>query len=179
MSVANCQLSTANRFLMHDRPHIIRLRGPWDYEPLSRTRLLPDGTIREEGAGELPPAGRIQMPADWAETLGAEFRGRVRYTRRFGCPSGLATNDLIELVIVQVDALGAVHLNGRPLVGIPAGQLNTRVDITRRLQPRNELHVEVELPDVDPAAPTLPRPGRGDRPGGLIGEVRLEIFPRR
>jgi len=155
--------------------HIIRLHGPWEYEPLARTRSLPDGSTVTE-LDELPPGGRIQIPADWTDSLGSDFRGRVRYTRRFGRPTGLETVALVQLVLAQIDAFGTVELNGKPLVQIPCGKLDTRVDITHQLQPRNELRVEVELPRTEPDSPPLPRPGREDRPGGLIGEVRLEIF---
>jgi hypothetical protein len=159
---------------MADRIHIIRLRGPWQYEPLARTRLLPDGSTITE-TGEVPGAGSMQMPADWNAALGSEFRGRVRYTRRFGRPRGLEDGDRVQLVLAQLDAFGAVCLNARPLVRIPPGMLDTRVDITDRLQPRNELSVEVELPRCDAASPPLPRLGRENRAGGLVGEVRLEI----
>ena len=156
--------------------HVIRLHGPWELEPLAHTRFLPDGSTTVE-PGELPPARRTQVPADWAESLGRDFRGRVRYTRRFGRPSSLETVDRVELVVTRVDAFGAVELNGELLVQIPWGKLDARVDITSQLQLRNVLCVEVELPHADPDCPPLLRPGRVDSAGGLIGEVRLEIFP--
>ena len=157
------------------RPHVIRLRGPWDYRPLARTRLCPDGgTI--EVAGPLPPPGQIQMPADWGDSLGADFRGRVRYSRRFGRPTGVQPGQRIDLVVERLDAFGLVLLNGRSLGAVAAGQSGWRADVTHLLAPRNELGVEVELPEEPADSPPLARPGRSGCPGGLIGEVRLEIF---
>ena len=56
--------------------HVIRLRGPWEYEPLAHTFIAADGT-RHESTESLPPRGRVHLPADWGTTLGPEFRGRV------------------------------------------------------------------------------------------------------
>ncbi len=155
--------------------HIIRLRGPWEYRPLARTFLLPGGSSRTEN-NELPPPGRIAMPSDWSATLGPDFRGRVAYHRRFGRPTGLGAADRVELVVERVDALGSVRLNGETLGEIPAGGQAWRCDVTARLAPRNELIVEVELPQGADRSPPIPRPGRAGLPGGLVGEVRLEIF---
>ncbi len=155
-------------------PHVIRLAGPWEFLPLARTVLLPDGSTQAE-SGELPPGGKVQPPADWGATLGADFRGRVRYRRRFGRPSGLAHNDRVDLVIDRVDAWARVTLNDAPLGEITAAQSCARYDVTARLEPRNELSVEVELPRQTPQSAPLPRGDRVGLPGGLVGEVRLEI----
>ena len=123
---APLNLLPARNCMPQAEPHSIRLRGPWQYEPLARTRLTADGTIQPLDNGLLPPPGRIHLPADWGQTLGADFRGRVRYIRRFGCPRGLDASEVVQLVIGQLDAWGTVQLNGKPLVTIPAGQLDTR-----------------------------------------------------
>ncbi len=156
-------------------PHVIRLRGPWQYEPLARTVLLPDGSTREE-AGLLPSSGRHEMPADWGDSLGADFFGRVLYCRRFGKPTGLAGDDRVILVIDGVDAFGRVSLNGVKLGDMHFSDGSGRFDITESLKSRNDLAILVELPRVPPNTPPLPRPGREGLPGGIIGEVRLEIF---
>ena len=83
--------------------HIIRLHGPWEYTPLNEDRET------------LPPPGRITLPADWSETLGADFRGRVRYTRRFHRPTGLDGGQRVFLSIECVDAFGAAWLNEEKL----------------------------------------------------------------
>ena len=47
-------------------PHRIRLRGPWECEPLARA-----------GGGPLPPPCRITMPCRWGEAGLADFAGRL------------------------------------------------------------------------------------------------------
>jgi beta-galactosidase/beta-glucuronidase len=116
------------------------------------------------------------MPADGGAAPGADFRGRVSYRRRFGRPTGLDAADRVELVIDCVGAFGCVALNGQELGEIAAGGSPWRCDITARLQPRNELAIEVELPQLAADGPSLVRPGRDGLPGGLIGEVRLEMY---
>jgi len=155
-------------------PHVIRLRGPWEYEPLARLVPNADGTQREE-THDLPPAGRSEMPADWGATLGVDFRGRVRYIRRFGCPTGLGPRERVWLVFEGADATAVARLNERPLVEICGLGSATRIDVTDLLAQRNLLVVDVELPPLDAAAERAARPGREGLPGGLIGEVRLEI----
>lgn len=154
--------------------HVIRLRGPWEYEPLARSVRREEGTVGET-AIDLPPPGRIQMPADWGGTLGAEFRGRVRYRRRFGRPTGLTPHERVWLVLEGVDAMGDVFFGGMRLGQVHAASGAARFDITALVQERNELVVEVELPLMDAAQEAAVRPGRQNLPGGLFGEVRLEI----
>ncbi|HEX5103113.1 MAG TPA: hypothetical protein VFV87_04850, partial [Pirellulaceae bacterium] len=50
-----------------------------------------------------------------------------------------------------------------------------RFDITALLAPRNELTLDVLLPDIAPGTPPLVRPGREHLPGGPIGLVQLQI----
>ncbi len=142
-------------------PHVIRLRGPWEYEPLYRLVTLDDGSLRET-TDPLPPPGRLQMPGDWSGVLGSDFRGRVRFRRRFGRPTGLTASHLILLVIEQVNEIGHVALNGQMLGTIQFGQLPARYDVTHLIETRNELTIEVE--------------SRGVFRSGAIGEVRVEIY---
>jgi hypothetical protein len=156
-------------------PHFIRLRGPWQYEPLARTVLRADGASEVE-AGELPPAGRVRMPCDWGESLGSEFRGLVRYTRRFHRPTGLGPGQVVWLAIEQVDTWAKAMLNGHLLGELRAETTPARFDVTRLLRDRNQLSVEVELPRQGADSAVLDRPtDRDGKPGGLVGEVRLEI----
>jgi hypothetical protein len=82
----------------------------------------------------------------------------------------------VDLVLDCVDAFGCAALNGQELGEIAAGGQAWRCDITARLRPRNELVIEVELPQLAADSPAPARPGREGLPGGLVGEVRLEIF---
>lgn len=153
--------------------HSIRLRGPWQCYPLARTVLLASGETAVE-PGELPQGGRIETPADWGNLLGVDFRGRVRYMRGFGLPTGIEPDQRIELVVERVDAFGQASLNGRSLGTVGADP--TRFDVTALLASRNELVIDVELPRLTADSAPLFRPGREGLPGGLIGEVRLEIL---
>jgi len=152
--------------------HTIRLRGPWQYE-LIEDRSPP----AESGAHDAsrPPAGRQKMPADWGETLGPDFRGRVRYRRRFGKPTGLAPYHRLILVVEAVDLRGRVFLGMNSLGEVQLAQEPARLDITGMLDERNELSIEIELPQLSPAEEQQLRGDRAGQPGGLIGEVRLEI----
>ena len=154
--------------------HSIRLRGPWQFQPLAATVMLADGTTQQE-ACELPPAGTTHIPADWSETLGTGFRGQVRYSRRFGCPTGLQPEDRVELLVERVDALAQVTVNGKPLGEIRFSDGARQWQIAHLLQARNLLEITVELPRLSSHSAKLSRPGRTGMAGGLIGEVRLVI----
>jgi hypothetical protein len=153
-------------------PHPIRLRGPWQCHALSQWQPQPGGW--SEVTTELPRPGRIKPPADWGDTLGPTFCGRVRYARHFNKPTGLQPQERVFLVVEGVDAHGRAALNGQSLGEIDGYALPASFDVTELLTSRNELVIDVDLPPpVDPAAP--PRPGREDKPGGLIRDVRLEV----
>jgi hypothetical protein len=176
--------------------HTIRLRGPWEYQPLARATLLADGSVSLDER-DLPAGGTIALPADWGETLGNDFRGLVRFTRRFAQPTGLDAATRVWLVIEDVDWQGTVTLNGHWLGQVQLAQpfrapclpvspsllpslpsptsCPARFDITSLLQPRNELTIDVLLPAAGAGTAPLARPGRETLPGGLIGLVRLEI----
>ena len=157
-------------------PHVIRLRGPWDIQPLARTTLQDDGTTTTE-PGSLPLATQTEVPADWSVSLGEDFRGQVRYTRRFGRPSNLLASEKISLVIEQVDWIGEATLNGQILGQLKSGDPPACFEITSLLEFRNELVIDIALPRSTPqTAYHLDRGNRDGMPGGLVGEVRLEIY---
>jgi len=106
--------------------------------------------------------------------LGDDYRGTVRYTRRCGLPTNLEADEQVWLVCDGVDTTASVQWNG-----VALGELTTPLtpgewNVTARLQPRNELVIEVACPSDDDPAASLRGAARGT-PGGLIGEVRLEI----
>jgi hypothetical protein len=184
--------------------HTIRLRGPWDYQPLARAELLADGTVRWDDR-DLPAGGSLAMPADWNAALGSNFRGLVRFTRRFAQPTGLDETSRVWLVIDNADWQAATILNGTLLghiqlantppapcllVSLPprlcvspspsrrsshALPCPARFDITALLAPRNELTIDVLLPAVEAGALPLDRSGREGQSGGLVGLVWLEM----
>jgi beta-galactosidase/beta-glucuronidase len=151
-------------------PHAIRLRGPWQFEPLARSVEASDGQIVEHH-DDLPPPGRGTVPSDWGAALGTDFRGRVAYSRSFNPPGTLDPHERLWLVVEGVDAWGVVSLNGTRLGEVPGYAVWSGFDITRLVGPRNEVTLEVELHMGNASL----RPGRENLPGGPIGEVRLEV----
>src|SRR5947209_8061277 len=129
-------------------PHRIRLRGPWECEPLAR-----------HGGGPLPPPGRMTMPCRWADGGLPDFAGRVRFRRRFGYPGRIDAYERVWLTFAGVGGAAEVRLNGQPL-GRHEGPGPFEFEVTPLLQARNELTVEVDAPAGD---------------GGLWGEVALEV----
>jgi len=145
-------------------PHTIRLRGPWEFE-----------VAESASASTSPRSGKAKLPCDWSETLGREFRGLVRYRRRFNRPSGLDPHERVWLIVEGVDAFGSATLNGRALGEVRGYALPASFDVTDLLAQGNELLLDVELPPELSGEPAPLRPGREDLAGGPIGEVRLEI----
>jgi len=130
--------------------HIIRLRGQWNIE-------------------------RIQLPNSSAG---------IRFTRHFGCSKGLQTAERVWLSIANAVAYTAVDLNGNSLGTImgsdadqePASQrCPSRFDITRYLQPRNVLVLDVSAGDQ--SSNVNEAEGRGAEVFGaeVFGSVQLEI----
>lgn len=153
--------------------HTIRLRGPWNVEPVARFVLQTDGTYRSERKN-LPPAVKMTMPADWSAAFGADFLGRLRYSRKFQKPSGLGSGERVFLVVEGGRTRALVELNGKRLgEGFTWGQ-GVRHDITEDLEGSNILEIVVEHPALD-AAGVGNDDGSNRLPGGLLGEVRLEI----
>ncbi|MGC4006750.1 MAG: hypothetical protein QM811_27945 [Pirellulales bacterium] len=106
------------------------------------------------------------LPADWSESLGAAYRGRARYVRRFGRPARLDDDERVRLAVDRPRGRGEIRLNGRPLGPLDDDAETTRFDVTGLLAERNVLEIDLAHAAADV---------QGDLPGGLIGEVRLEI----
>lgn len=130
-------------------PHRIRLRGPWECEPLQRC-----GDHAEQ---PLPPPCRLTMPCRWSESGLPGFSGRVRLRRRFHYPGRIDTYERVWLTFAGIGGEAEVWLNDRLLGRITAAR---EFEITSLLGQRNELVVEVE--------------GTAEQ-GGLWGEVALEV----
>ncbi len=149
-------------------PHRIRLRGPWEVQPLARW----SGGDRAASATApaLPPGTRSNMPADWSDHLGRDFCGRVRYIRHFGLPSGLDRQQVWIVCDGAADA-AQVTLNDQPLGTIAAPDAPARFEVTRLLQVRNILIIDVEYPAPGDgiARRRVRRPGGGS----AVGDPRL------
>jgi hypothetical protein len=153
--------------------HTIRLRGPWQLEPL-------EGYIHRVGGHyassteDLPAPARATMPADWSEWCGRDFLGRVRYRRTFQKPTGLDNGERVWLVIEPPRSHGTVLLGDESLGELRWGEPAARYDITERLEDHNRLEIIVAHPALDAAGMADDDSGTTTA-GGLVGEVRLEI----
>jgi hypothetical protein len=128
-------------------PHRLRLRGPWECEPLRRR---PPGT--------LPPPRRVTLPGRWVDFGLTDFAGSVRFRRRFGCPTNVDADERVWLTGAGVTDRAEAILNGVSLeVGV--GPTPFEVEVTGLLQVRNELVLDVE----------------GGPDGGPWGEIALEV----
>jgi hypothetical protein len=130
-------------------PHRIRLRGPWECEPLLR--------YGDNAEHPLPPPRRMTMPCHWSQGGLPGFTGRVRFRRSFGYPGRLDDYERVWLTFAGVGGEAEAVLNDRPLGRIATG---SAFEITSLLRQRNELVVEID--------------GTAER-GGLWGEVALEV----
>jgi hypothetical protein len=129
-------------------PHRIRLRGPWECEPLARAG---------DRTGPVPEPRRMTIPCRWGEGGLAGFAGRVRFRRRFGYPGRIDDYERVWLTFAGIEGAADVWLNGESL-GRHEGACE--FDATGLLRQRNELVVEVEAPSDA---------------GGLWGEAALEV----
>jgi hypothetical protein len=153
--------------------HTIRLRGPWQLDPVARFVTRADGGY-EVRSDDLPAVARAQMPADWDACFGRHFLGRVRCLRTFQRPTGLEPGDKVWLVVEPPRSRGVVKLADRELGAVAFGGGAGRFDITALLADRNSLEIVVEHPTLDDSGQPLGGTAI-DNVGGLVGEVRLEI----
>jgi beta-galactosidase/beta-glucuronidase len=144
-------------------PYRIRLRGPWRSQPLARAERSSDGNLIWTTA-DLPQSTTIRLPASWQDLFGS-FRGRIRFQRKFHPPSNIAPGDRLAIVFEQVAGRGTVLLNGEPLGQITPESIRTRLDVTGRLTPNNELTIDLDFTEFAPQSP----------PGGLTTPIALEI----
>ena len=142
-------------FLLHpSKMHIIRLRGPWQWEVVDQTAPAQSAATR---------SGRQRQPAEWGEILGPDFRGTLRYRRVFHQPTGLEAGQQVWLVVTAVRSHAKVELDGEPL-GEVHGDEPVEFAIAPLLRPTCKLEITVTHDDLgDP------------QPGGLVGEVHVAI----
>jgi hypothetical protein len=133
-------------------PHRIRLRGPWECEPLAH--------IRGEEDPSLPPVFRATLPCRWRDLGLAGFTGRARFRRRFGYPGRIDDYERVWLTFAGVTGSVEIHLNDHRLGRFEKQPGPAEFDVTSLLRTRNELVVEVESAEEE---------------GGQWGEVALEV----
>ncbi len=108
-------------------PHRIRLRGPWECEPIDNS---------------LPPR-RVTMPSGWIAAGLAGFRGSARFTRRFGYPGRIDDGEHVWLLGENARGCRSVSLNGQLLSASPNEEAFA-FDVTPMLSQRNLLEVIVQ-----------------------------------
>jgi hypothetical protein len=142
-----------------------------------RYQLRADGGY-ERSTENLPAIARMHVPADWSGAFGSEFFGRVRYVRVFHAPPGLQFDERVWLVVEPQRSEARVVMLEETLGVVAADGPPQRFDITHRLSPHNQLEIFVDHPALVDGHSTA-----GDLvslpPGGLVGEVRLEIEEAR
>ena len=121
------------------KTHTIRLHGPWEY-------VLANG---ESGTIKIPAA--IENTGDHATV-----------SRRFNWVAAIEPSERVFVVFTTIGGTGVAELNGTRLGGIKGPP--TEFDITRLLEPGNQLRLALRFDD-------LPE----DQPPGVIGSVRLEV----
>ena len=112
-------------------PHRIRLRGPWEYEPLAGPAA---GTAR-----------RLSLPDRWADI----DLGPARLTRAFGYPGRIDAHEHVWLTIEGLTVPATITLNGQPVGDATVGSF-ARV-ISSLLGPRNRLEIRVPASGAGPA----------------------------
>jgi hypothetical protein len=153
--------------------HVIRLRGPWNYQPVARWVRSTEGEWQLM-TDALPGGGSVPLPGDWSSALGENFSGSVLFTRAFRCPESLASAARVWLTIEEVEWQATTKLNGQALGNVVGDLLRedaqdqtcpARFDITKLLQPSNLLAITVT------SRPQMTDEGQL----GYLGLVRLEI----
>jgi hypothetical protein len=142
-------------------------------EPIARFVPDADGIYRALNH-DLPPPTKQTMPADWANCFGGDFFGRVRYHRVFQWLGGLESGERAFLVVEPPRSEGCILLAGQLLGFVFPGEPAGRFDITNQLQYDNHLEVFVDHPALNEMRSKVGDPTKL-LPGGLVGEVRLEI----
>jgi hypothetical protein len=96
---------------------------------------------------------RIRLHGFW--TITPLAAGGVRHARRFGRPRALDPGETAWLVGDRSPGPGTLLLNSDPVGGVTAGG-PFAFDVTARMQPRNEVWIDVTA-------------------GGILSEVAIEI----
>ncbi len=141
-------------------PHRMYLKGPWQYEWLSR-----EGSPKSEaGSIDHTGTGKVKMPASWQACFGSVL-GRVRFRRRFHRPSNLEPHERVFVVFDGVGGAADVKVNGAEMGSIFNASEPVSFDVTNVLETSNELVVDIEF-DSNSA---------DEGAGGLWAPVAIEV----
>lgn len=128
-------------------PHRIRLRGPWDFRPL--TRKLP-----------CPAPGRLTFPFSRHDDALRGCTGNVLLHRRFGYPGKIDPDERVWLTLAALPVGSEIRLN-ELLLGRMPGEMAEYL-VGPHLLPRNSLEIVLDL-------------DTGVSSGDSWGQVALEI----
>jgi hypothetical protein len=128
--------------------HRIRLRGFWELQHSDST----DRSSR-----------KVRLPMDFGHFVQASS-GPVRLSRKFHCPTNLAPDDQVDIVVRSLP--GTVHatLNGHDLKNVSQEPDAQRFVVTSFLRPTNRLVLEVHIGSSEHGCS-----------GNAAGDVALEI----
>ncbi len=127
-------------------PHRIRLRGPWECEPVATKSGAP-----------LPAARRATAPGSLRDFGLGGFVGQVRLIRKFGYPGRIDEHERVWLSCDELHGIAAIRLNDQILRKNHAGPF--AFEITGMLRAHNRLEITLDA--------------SSDEAG--LGEVALEI----
>ncbi len=113
-------------------PHRIRLRGPWEADPIDPPA----------------PSRRVTLPARFSD-FGLEGCRSVKFRRRFGRPRQLDAEERVWLIGDGLTGRADFRLNGQVL-GVHAGSAEPfAFPVTELLLERNELLIHITAHDPD------------------------------
>jgi glycosyl hydrolase family 2 len=127
-------------------PHRIRLRGPWECEPITTPSPTP-----------LPAARRVTVLGNMRDFGLAGFSGQVRVVRKFGYPGRIDEHERVWLTCDGLEGRAAIRLNDQLMAKEHSGPF--AFDVTQLLRPHNRLEITLDA--------------ESDQVG--VGEVALEI----
>lgn len=144
--------------------HRINLKGPWSYEWLDGPH--PVAGSEERISSEDSPLladSRVRMPSSWQSAFGSSS-GRIRFRRRFQKPTNLDDNERVHMAFDGIGGSAVIAVNGRKIAEVENIESTVSYDVTRLLDPSNEVSVEISF-----------TPDECDQPGGLSKPVVVEI----
>src|SRR5688572_30740827 len=110
-------------------PHRIRLRGPWQCQPMSSA----------DSDRTLPQDREVTMPGRLRDQGLVGFVGTALLRRRFGYPGRIDSWERVWLVFDDIEGSADISLNGNMLARTQKGR--SAHDVTTLLGERNHLDV--------------------------------------
>jgi hypothetical protein len=128
---------------------------------------VPDHRIRLRGGWESSPVGapanseRLTLPTRWD----SEQPGRLRLTRRFGCPPRAPGRQFLLLILERVPGVHSIRLNEHEIPDVSPDHSNYEIPLDD-LPPRNVLVLEVDPSMAHERADAREAPAGGQGPEG-------------